>query len=136
MATVKIDVNFKPPREAIRKAVDEGALASANFVKKKADQFVPVGKIKRPLYVKGKYKGKSWTARRPGQLKRTGYVVKSKFKNGGAIVLYGSFNAFYAFMRHWGTVKIKGSQWLKKAEYAAAKNVEREIAGRIKAALK
>lgn len=142
MATVTVDIDYKIARHIIRKAVDEGLLASALFVRKKADQLAPVGKWKRPIYTKGGARGKTWTARRPGQLKRSGEVYKSKFKHGGALVQYGSFNAFYGFMEHWGTTnwrskkKVGGSEFLKRGALMAAKAVEREVGGRIKAELK
>jgi len=136
MATVHIDVGFKPAKKVIQEAVDKSTLSGAHFVKQKADQFVPVGKIKRSVYKKGKAKGQSWTWRRPGQLKRSAQVFKSKFAGGGGVLMYGSFNVFYGFMRHWGTKKVKAAPWLKKAEEAAASQIEKEVAGRIKEALR
>lgn len=142
MAKVTLDFDIKVPREVIRKAVDQGVLASAIFVKKRADQLAPVGKWKRPIYKKGKYRGKTWTARRPGQLRRTGEFYKSKFRFGGAVVQYGTFNAFYGFMTHWGSKNwrsgrmVGGSEFLRKGALAAAKDIEREVGGRIKAELK
>lgn len=136
MAKVYIDIDFKPPREAIREAVEEGAVTSAYLIKQKSDKYIHIGRWTRAIYKKGKYKGKTWTSRRPARLKRSGKVMKSKFKYGGAIVMYGSFNAFYGFMHHWGTKKIKANKFLKKAEYEAAGDIKKEITERIKAKLK
>jgi hypothetical protein len=136
MATVEIDLNFKVPREIIREEVEIGSLAAANFVKKKADQIINIGKIRRPVYKSGKYKNKTWTARRPGQLKRSGRANRSKFKGGGSIVRYGSFNAFYGFMHHWGTKKSRENPFLNKALISAKKDIETEITKRIKSRLK
>jgi hypothetical protein len=136
MATVEIDINFKVPREIIKKEVEIGSLASANFVKKKADQMVGIGRVRRPVYKKGKYKNKTWTARRPGQLKRSGRANRSKFKGAGSIVMYGSFNAFYGFMHHWGTKKTRENPFLNNALRGARKDIETEISKRIKSRLK
>lgn len=142
MATVTLDIDFDIPRHVIHEAVEKGSLASAHFVKKKADNLIRVGRWKRPVYVRGKYRGKAWTSRTPGRLKRTGRVDKSRFKNGGALVGYGSFLAFYGFMHHWGTKnwkskkKIPENKFLTNAAMLAKRDITREIAGRINEALR
>jgi hypothetical protein len=102
MAEVKVDLDFRRPMAVIDEAMDKFSFEAAHLVKGKADRKVHVGKVSRPTYVAGKSKGAAWTSRRPGRLKKTGRAYKSKYKQGGSIVMYGSFMGFYGFMHHWG----------------------------------
>jgi hypothetical protein len=75
----------------------------AEVVKREAVRLCPVGTVSRPIYLRGPYSGKTWTARDKGQLKKSIRVVQKKNKNGTVMlrkrdvrVYAGNYLAYYA----------------------------------------
>lgn len=141
MANVKVDIDIMRPSALISQAVEEGAVAAAHMVKKRSDRKVHVGTVRRNVATTGKNRGKPWTSRRPGRLKKTGRAYKSRFKGGGAIVMYGSFMGYYGFMHHWGVKnrfgkEIKENKFLTDSVKEASGEINRFIASKIKDKLK
>jgi hypothetical protein len=76
---------------------------AAEVIAGKARSKCPVGTISRPVAQKGKYAGKSWTARKPGALKKTIRVVEKHDQHGKPIaagrdirVYAGNYDVYYA----------------------------------------
>lgn len=69
--------------------------------------------------------GKSWKTRAPGRLKRSVRMAKSKYKDGGYLVLagrYGGSLPYYAYWVEYGTIFTfrqrygrKGEQYMKRS---------------------
>jgi hypothetical protein len=81
----------------------ERLVEAAEVVAKNARQICPVGTTSRPMYKRGKYAGKNWTARDAGQLKKSIRVVQKKTKSGKALsnkrsirIYAGHYLAYYA----------------------------------------
>lgn len=79
---------------------------------------IPVGRITKKTYTHGK----QWQTRRPGRLRSSARVAKSKFKDGGYIVLVGGRLPYYAYWVERGTIFTykqkfgrKGEQYMKKS---------------------
>lgn len=141
MAIIEVDIDFRPARNIIAEAVEAGSFEAAALVKKRSDQKIHVGKVRRNVATSGKNRGKAWTSRRPGRLKKTGRAYQSKFKGGGGIVMYGSFMGYYGFMHHWGVTnrygkKIDANKFLTDAVRDAKGEINRTIAGRIRDSIK
>ena len=75
----------------VKRVVEYNEEESANSVAKDAKNDCPVGKWERVATG-----GKSWKARKPGSLKNSIEVHKSKYKDGGYIVSAGNEDVFYA----------------------------------------
>lgn len=97
-------------------AVEEkdASLRIANRLKKK----VPVGGRRKTSYARGK----DWQTRRPGRLRSSIRQAKSKFKDGGYIVLVGGRLPYYAYWVERGTIFTwrqkygrKGEQYMKRS---------------------
>lgn len=102
-----MEMNKLFPKEVEEKAAKNIALrARANC---------PVGTISRRVSQKGKSKDKSWSSRTPGRLKKSIKAYKSKFKDGGWIVMAGGFDAFYAWMVEFGVPGISPKPYLRPA---------------------
>lgn len=141
MAIAIVDIDFKRPSSIVQEVIDKYSREAAMLVLVRANMAVGVGKVKRAAYVKGKGKNKSWTSRAPGRLMMSGAVHKSKFSHGGAVVMYGSFDAFYGFMHHWGVRNrygktIRANKFLTKSAAAEHGKMNAEAASRLKKALK
>ena len=84
----------------IFKEVEDAVLgnekSSAERIFRDAKRNCPVGEWERSVSGGPKHGGKSWTARKPGTLKKSIELHKSKFKDGGYIVGAGNFDVFYA----------------------------------------
>lgn len=78
----------------IEKAVAEASVKAAEQVAADARRLVPVNS---------------------GELQASIRAVKSKFKDGGAIIMAGSKKAFYAHMVEYGTVKKSARPFLRPA---------------------
>lgn len=72
------------------------------------------GNISRPVYKSGPNKGKNWTARNPGTLKKSVRVVRKKGKGGKAFsrkrnirVYAGHYLAYYPYWLEYGTSNVK-----------------------------
>ncbi len=76
--------------------------AAAEIVASKARAKCPVGTLNRPIYKRGKYAGKPWTARDAGALKKTIRVVEKKGEGTGFAqlrnirVYAGNYLVYYA----------------------------------------
>lgn len=92
----KIVWNSKKIIDEINAKKEIAAKKIAAQIKKSAQELCPVGEWERNVAAKGRYKGKSWTARKPGTLKKSIRYKKSKYKDGGCIVTAGGLDAFYA----------------------------------------
>lgn len=141
MANVKVDIDIMRPSAIIAQAVEEGSFAAAHMVKKRSDRKVHIGTVRRNTATRGKNRGKPWTSRRPGRLMKTGRAYKSRFKGGGAIVMYGSFMAYYGFMHHWGVKNRYGksipeNKFLTDSVKEAKGEINNFIASKIKEKLK
>ena len=103
--------------KAIRDALDEVLRETAEVVEDKAKMYCPVlgEKYLKGIAVSGKYKGKKWTARKPGALRDSIITKKSKYKKGGYIVRAGGRDTFYASYVDLGTYKMQGTAFLRKA---------------------
>lgn len=103
--------NWRPEaydKEFISASMDRLRKA-AEVIATKARSKCPVGTISRPIYKRGPYAGKSWTARDAGALKKTIRVVE---KNGvrNIRVYAGNFNVYYASI-----VEFAGKKFLRPA---------------------
>jgi hypothetical protein len=90
---------------------------AAEVVAAKARSRCPVGTISRPVYKRGPYAGKPWTAREAGALKKTIRVVEKHEKFAGEIakirdvrVYAGNFLVYYAKV-----VEFAGKKFLRPA---------------------
>lgn len=61
--------------------------------------------------------GDTWKSRVPGTLKRSIKSLKSKFKDGGWIVMAGSSDAFYARFVELGTKFMSAKPYLRSAKH-------------------
>ena len=111
---VEMDKKFK--REVEKKA--------AKNIEKRAKQLCPTGSIRREVYQKGKYRGRQWTGREPGRLKKSIKAYKSKFKDGGWIVMAGGFLPFYAYLAE--RVELGGPKQTPKPYLTPALELERQ----------
>ena len=141
MADVKVDLDFRRPMSVISEAMDDFSLEAANLVKMKSDKKVHTGTQRRNVYVAGKSKGAAWTSRRPGRLKKSGRAYRSRYDQGGSIVMYGSFMAFYSFMHHWGVKnrygkKIEANRFLADALKESKSKINKIAAARVAEVLK
>lgn len=99
MSTVKIEWNDTAVKVELRKATQAGSLDAAKHVGRLARSFAPTGNRQ----YSGAPGGKSWQSRKPGRLRRSIKVYKSKFRGGGAVVVAGSEKAFYSRFVELGT---------------------------------
>jgi len=91
---------------------------AANRIRQRLYKKVPVG-----TQTKKKYShGKQWQTRRPGRLRSSIRMAKSKFRDGGYIVLVGGRLPYYAYWVEKGTIFTwkqrygrKGEQYMKRA---------------------
>lgn len=81
----------------------ERLVAAAEVVASRARAKCPVGTESRPMYQRGKYAGRKWTARDAGALKKSIRVTQKKTKGGKALskkknvrVYAGHYLAYYA----------------------------------------
>lgn len=85
-------------------------IEAAKVVAEKAKANCPVGTKSRPIYQRGPYAGKPWTARDAGALKKTIRVVLKKGKSGKPLarkrnvrVYAGNYLVYYArIVEHMG----------------------------------
>lgn len=89
--------------EVFENATIERLVEAAEVVASSARRSCPVGTLSRPMYKRGPYAGKSWTARDAGALKKTIRVVQKKSKSGKPLkrksnvrVYAGNYNVYYA----------------------------------------
>ena len=89
--------------EVFENATVERLVEAAEVVAASARRSCPVGTLSRPMYKRGPYAGKSWTARDAGALKKTIRVVQKKSKSGkplkrksNARVYAGNYLVYYA----------------------------------------
>ena len=81
----------------------------------RAKKFVPVGGQINKI---GRSKVKAWKSKNPGSLKRSLRIHRSKFADGGYVVLAGTGEAEHAVYVEYGTVfteNRKGYRFVKKA---------------------
>jgi len=78
-------------------------LEAANVIAAEVRRRCPVGTVSRPIYKRGPYAGKYWTARDAGELKRSVRVTQKKAKSGRILwkaknirVYIGHKKAYYA----------------------------------------
>ena len=107
--------------------------ASAERIEKEAIASCPVGEWERSVSGGPKHGGKSWTARKPGALRDSIKARKSKFKDGGWIVIAGNEDVFYASFVELGVPAhdIKKRPFMRRAK----KNEEKKFYNYLKAKL-
>ena len=97
----------------MRQVADFNEAEVANRVYREARRRCPIGKRKR--YVSATEP--SWKSSKPGRLKNSIKVYKSKYKDGGYIVIAGNYDAFYARFVELGTpgliMKREGKAYLR-----------------------
>jgi hypothetical protein len=103
----KYDLEFE--NVAIERLVE-----AAEVVADSARRSCPVGTISRPMYKRGPYAGKPWTARDAGALKKTIRVRQKLSKSGRPLkrksnvrVYAGNYLVYYASIVENATAKIK-----------------------------
>jgi hypothetical protein len=75
----------------VREVADYNYEEAAKRVYEKAKKRCPVGEWERKMH-----SGKTWTARKPGTLRDSIKLRKSKYPDGGYAVTAGSYDVFYA----------------------------------------
>ena len=90
--------------------MDKKLKTAANVVSGIARKNVPVSKITRAA---GQFK--SWKARKPGSLKRSIRVKRSKYKGGGWLVHVGGSDTFYWFFVEYGTHQMYPNWLMRKS---------------------
>jgi len=90
------DVSVK---KELRAATQAASFTAAEGVAVLARMFAPVGNRQ---YV-ARRGGKEWQSRRPGRLRRSIHAYRSKYPNGGAVVVAGGQVSFYARFVELGT---------------------------------
>ena len=92
--------------------------AAATRILQRLKKKIPVGRRTKSTYTHGKH----WQTRRPGRLRSSARMAKSKFKEGGYIVLVGGRLPYYAYWVERGTIFTyrqkfgrKGEQYMKKS---------------------
>jgi hypothetical protein len=97
--------NWNPQKfdtEFIEAAMDR-LVKAAMVVKAKAEVNCPFGSISRPMYKKGPYANRPWTARDAGQLKKSIRIV-TKAGSGRNVRIYaGNYYAYYAAIVEYST---------------------------------
>ena len=100
---------------------------AAEVVAKKARKNLhPKHNISRPVYKTGKDKGKIWTSRDAGRLKKSIRVVRKKTKSGKAFarkqnvrVYAGHYTAYYVYWVEYGSSKAPAQPFLRPAFYSS-----------------
>jgi hypothetical protein len=89
--------------EVFENATVERLVEAAEAVADSARRSCPVGTLSRPMYKRGPYAGKPWTARDAGALKKTIRVTQKLFKSGKPLkrksnvrVYAGNYLVYYA----------------------------------------
>ena len=89
--------------EVFERATIDRLVEAAEVVADSARKSCPVGTLSRPMYKRGPYAGKPWTARDAGALKKTIRVVQKKSKSGKPLkrnsnvrVYAGNYLVYYA----------------------------------------
>lgn len=106
----RIDWDDRKLKLVISKAMNSKLRMAANVVANIARQEVPEGTIARSA---GKFK--SWQGRKPGSLKASIKVKKSKYKDGGWLVHVGGRDTYYWFFVHYGTHQTYPNWFMAKA---------------------
>lgn len=96
---------WKPDRydAQFEQAAIERLVEAAEAIADSARGFCRIGKLSRPVYRRGKYAGRSWTAREAGALRKTIRVRQKHGKSGKPLrrrrdvrVYAGNYNVYYA----------------------------------------
>lgn len=89
--------------EVFERATMDRLVEAAEVVAASARRNCPVGTLSRPMYKRGPYAGKEWTARDAGALKKTIRVVQKLTKSGKPLkrksnvrVYAGNYLVYYA----------------------------------------
>jgi len=88
---------------------------SARRILQRARKFVPVGGQSNKI---GRQTGKAWKSKNPGSLKRSLKIHRSKFAEGGYVVLAGTGEAEHAVYVEYGTIftqNRRGFRFMKRA---------------------
>ena len=102
----------------------ERLVEAAEVVATSARSRCPVGTLSRPIYKRGPYAGKSWTARDAGALKKTIRVRQKHGKSGKPLkrksnvrVYAGNYNVYYAsIVEHAGKAFMRPAIWNSTAQ--------------------
>lgn len=106
----RIEWNDRQLSIDIAKNMNTNLKQDAELVAKYAREEVPVGKIKRAAS-----KFKSWAGRKPGKLRDSIKVYKSRYKDGGYIVMVGGYDTYYWFFVEYGTSKMHPRPFMRNA---------------------
>lgn len=90
----------------IKRESDKTCKKAAHIYMRAAKAACPVGKVERQIAAAA---GKSWGIRRPGNLRESIRVAKSRYKDGGWLVLIGGYDTYYWSFVEWGTWHIPDS---------------------------
>jgi HK97 gp10 family phage protein len=94
----------------INKSMNSKLRSSAEIVADYARANINDGKIKRAAT-----QFASWKGRKPGSLRKSVKVVKSKFKGGGWLVKVGGHDTYYWFFVEYGTSKMAPQHFMRDA---------------------
>jgi hypothetical protein len=115
----KYDLDFE--NIAIERLVE-----AAEYVASVARNACPVGTISHPIYKRGPYAGRSWTARDAGALKKTIRVRQKHSKTGKPLkgkrnvrVYAGNYNVYYASI-----VEYSGISFMRTAIWNATSKIK------------
>lgn len=100
---MRLEWNDKEVIMEVNKALEKAAKRGAEITASQARQRCPVGSFERDA--------KSWKRRSPGSLRDSIGVVKSRYKNGGYLVVAGDFYTYYAKWVELGAPARSGEKW-------------------------
>jgi hypothetical protein len=108
----------------IEGATIERLVEAAEAVAAAARAKCPVGTFSRPIYKRGPYAGKPWTARDAGALKKTIRVVRKRSKSGRPLkrksdvrVYAGNYMVYYAsIVEHAGKAFLRPALWNSRSQ--------------------
>ena len=121
--------------ETFENVAIERAVEAAKVIAQRARDKCAVGLIERPVYKRGPYRGRSWTSRDKGRLKKSIRVVRKKTKSGKAFsrkrsvrVYAGHYTAYYvAWEEEFGSPKRRAHPFLRPAFYQSLGDIKNII---------
>lgn len=112
--------------DVIEEKIIENLVIAAQVVASEARKLCPVGTVSRPIYKRGPYAGRPWTARDAGALKKTIRVRQRHTKRGKPLkrgrnvrIYAGNRDVYYASI-----VEHAGKAFLRPALYNARERIK------------